>query len=103
MYIYTVKYSSRNMSNTHEPGDKGERGSIKHRSTQLQFTTLLRSMQQELRPTTLTCFSPLGKPASRDSLAARDVKATSNQAVDVLATSSRSSERKWLIAREIPL
>lgn len=25
MYIYTVKYSSRNMSNTHEPGDKGER------------------------------------------------------------------------------
>lgn len=24
MYIYTVKYS-RNMSNTHEPGDKGER------------------------------------------------------------------------------
>lgn len=25
MYIYTVKYRSRNMSNTHEPGDKGER------------------------------------------------------------------------------
>ncbi len=25
MYIYTVKYSSRNMSNTQEPGDKGER------------------------------------------------------------------------------
>jgi len=59
MYIYTVKYRSRNLSNTHEPGDKGERSiGVKgqHRSTQLQFTTLLRSMQQELRPSPLTSF-----------------------------------------------
>lgn len=55
MYIYTVKYISRNMSNTHEPGDEGER-SREHRSTQLRYTIELRSIQQEQRPTTLTCF-----------------------------------------------
>lgn len=64
MYIYTVKCSSRNMSNTHERGAKGEKSiggerSIEHRSTQLQFTTLLRSMQQEIKPSTLTCFVSL--------------------------------------------
>lgn len=36
----------------------GER-STEHRSTQLHFTTLLRSMQQELQPSILTWIYPL--------------------------------------------
>lgn len=67
MYIYTVRYRSRNMSNTRGQGDRGEKSSggtgragrrgersREHGSTRLQFTTLLRSMQQEVRSSTLT-------------------------------------------------
>lgn len=67
MYIYTVRYRSRNMSNTRGQGDRGEKSSggtgragrqgersREHGSTRLQFTTLLRSMQQEVRSRTLT-------------------------------------------------
>lgn len=40
MYIYTVKYS-RNMSNTREPGDKGERSiGVKVNRTQIYTATI---------------------------------------------------------------